>query len=1323
MTKICLNCRTDNRDTAKFCINCRGTDFSLTPGTQLDNGVYRIQKELGRGGFGAVYLAYDARLNRPWVVKQLLIPSQATLQEVTELKTTFQREADSLSKLNQPGNPHIPEIVTYFSDANGHYLVMKYIEGETLEKRLARSGGKVDWREAVRWTIAVVDALAYMHGRQPTPILHRDIKPANILVDTQQWVWLVDFGLSKAQPQVGGTVGMTQPMGTEGYAPPEQYRKGGAVPTSDIYALAATLYHLVTGDDPSNHPMAFSLMDHLPVALQPMVINAVSQNPQQRPSAAQFKNQLEQLLQPTNHYSGARPFTWADKTVSHNPMELARAADAKWEEAKQHLYKDGQFKQWFANNNNNSLVKETERICQRYQDQDEGLEAFLQLPDLNAALLSPTFSISRTTLQCSLSPNQERRESIIIRHQGRGCLVVDLRPQAAWVASDQPRLKLLPNQMATVTLNVQASKIPLMVPSQTKILVSGGAQKEEITVQAEIPRWRTLAYRVSPWADWMGLGGLIGLFGLGLLAWLLIWLASWPTWLLVGLSALVGGVILIGVVDSNHWLNFGFGALLGAGAGYLLFAVFLRGLANWMGSPLPFAQWGALLGLVGGAGWYHWQKPARWNWQGWLAVGVALIFTFTAILIRASQPPWYYYSIANSQFEARQWVQARHSYQTIYDKNPAYQDVYTQMLSSAYNASQECVAEERWRCAQEELAFLLQYAPNYQDAAQLYVTARAEPLYQEGVVHLEKESWAEAETAFGAVVLIEPAYKDTAVLLIIARAEPTYRDGLAHLSGENWQDAVTAFQTVAALDADYKDVQERLIEAQAEPHYLEGLEYLDQGQWQAAETSFGLVIDLDPAYKDASVRFTEAKVERHYRAGQTYLAVEQWAKAATEFAQVVAIDPDYKDAVDLLQMAQVEADYQAGKAYLEAGAWGDAVAAFDRVLGIAPNYKDVPVLRREALSQWKEGLYDLAVKYSEAGEWAEAAATFAQTRALDPNYLDVADRLAKSPLREAMMAFYEARWQAEDVMLRHTLHGHQQAVTAVAFSPTHTMLATADKSGTVILWDGATGVEQRRLPRQSTGITTLTFGQVCDAEASSCRLLLVIGNETGEVLVWDVQTAQIRYKLTRHDEAITAVAFQPQEHLLATADRSGVAFVWDAVTGEYQHALDIAESTAWSLSYTDQNVLAAATQGDSIRLFRHGQGLKSLWDHAQPVHHVLYNPDGSLLVSADAAGHIWLWPVPADFLVAPANAQFAHDELTVLEFSQLLDMVFLPTGKSLVLATDSGVILWRLGSSTRTSWKLTETAVSATSFSPFGWLLALGQDDGSVQIWAANTQE
>jgi hypothetical protein len=543
------------------------------------------------------------------------------------------------------------------------------------------------------------------------------------------------------------------------------------------------------------------------------------------------------------------------------------------------------------------------------------------------------------------------------------------------------------------------------------------------------------------------------------------------------------------------------------------------------------------------------------------------------------------------------------------------------------------------------------------------------------------------------------------------------------LSAESWQDAVTAFQAVAALDADYKDVQEKLIEAQAEPHYRKGLEYLDQGQWQAAENSFGLVIDLDPTYKDASARFTEAKVERHYRAGQTYLAAEQWAEAATEFAQVVAIDPDYKDAADLLQTAQVEADYQDGRASLEAGAWGDAVAAFDRVLDGAPNYKDASDLRREALSQWKEGLYDLAVQYSEAGEWAEAAAAFAQTRALDPGYLDVADRLAEPPLREAMQAFYEARWQAEDVTLRHTLQGHSQAVTAVAFSPTNTMLATADKSGIVTLWDGATGAEQRRLPPQSTRITTLTFAQVCDAEAFSCRQLLVIGNEMGEVLAWDVQTAQIRYKLMRHNEAITAVAFQPHEHLLATADQSGVAYVWDANTGEYQHALDIAESTAWSLSYTDQNVLAAATQGSSIRLFRHGHGLKSLWDHAQPVHYVLFNPEGNMLVSADVVGRVWLWPVPADFLVAPANARFEPDELAVLESSQLLDMVFSPTGKSLVLATDSGVILWRLGSSNRTSWQLADTAVNTASFSLYGWLLALGQDDGSVQIWAANTQE
>ena len=331
----------------------------------------------------------------------------------------------------------------------------------------------------------------------------------------------------------------------------------------------------------------------------------------------------------------------------------------------------------------------------------------------------------------------------------------------------------------------------------------------------------------------------------------------------------------------------------------------------------------------------------------------------------------------------------------------------------------------------------------------------------------------------------------------------------------------------------------------------------------------------------------------------------------------------------------------------------------------------------------------------------------------------MAQRLAESPLREAMIAFYEARWQAEEVSLHHTFNGHNQSITAVAFSPINTLLATADRLGQIILWDAATGQEVRRLPRQPATITALTFAQVCDSETAVCDLFLISGDETGGVSAWNVATAAVQYTLDRHTAAITAVTFQPDEQLLASADQSGRINFWEASTGSFRYG--DTTSAVWDIAYTGQNVLAAATENSGIRLLRHGQGLTTLWNHGQPVRRVLFTPDGARLVSADATGRVWLWQVPADLLVSPGSAQFEFGELTALEPAALPALAFTSEGNLLTVATDAGVGLWLLSASEPQFWSLTDRSTQAVAFSLYGWLLALGLPDGTVQIWAAHT--
>jgi serine/threonine protein kinase len=183
-------------------------------------------------------------------VKHLRINPSWSVGDWRLILQDFQREARLLVTLNAPGHPNIPEIYEYLAES--HCLVMKYIEGQSLMYILKRRIEPLPEEEALRYIKDVCSALVYMHSRTPEPVLHRDIKPDNIMLDRAGRVWLIDFGLSKA---VSAQLTPTKRHrsgggGTIGYTPPEQ-RQSRAEPRSDIYALAATLYTLLTNRSPA----------------------------------------------------------------------------------------------------------------------------------------------------------------------------------------------------------------------------------------------------------------------------------------------------------------------------------------------------------------------------------------------------------------------------------------------------------------------------------------------------------------------------------------------------------------------------------------------------------------------------------------------------------------------------------------------------------------------------------------------------------------------------------------------------------------------------------------------------------------------------------------------------------------------------------------------------------------------------------------------------------------------------------------------------------------------------------------------------------------
>lgn len=209
----------------------------LQAGTILNNR-YRILSVLGQGGFGAVYRAADMSLKRPCAVKENLdISAEAARQ--------FEKEALILANLS---HPNLPRVLDHFLiPGQGQYLVMDFIEGEDLQSLVERLG-PVSQEVALDWIGQIASALKYLHQQNP-PVIHRDIKPANIRIRPDGRAFLVDFGLVKVyDPHLRTTVGARAV--TPGYSPPEQYGQGNTDPRTDIYALAATLYTLLTGLEP-----------------------------------------------------------------------------------------------------------------------------------------------------------------------------------------------------------------------------------------------------------------------------------------------------------------------------------------------------------------------------------------------------------------------------------------------------------------------------------------------------------------------------------------------------------------------------------------------------------------------------------------------------------------------------------------------------------------------------------------------------------------------------------------------------------------------------------------------------------------------------------------------------------------------------------------------------------------------------------------------------------------------------------------------------------------------------------------------------------------
>ena len=288
----------------------------LNPGTILNNR-YRTVKLLGQGGFGAVYRAWDLTLERQCALKE-------NLETSPEAQRQFEREAKLLANLS---HSNLPRVTDHFViPGQGQYLVMDYIEGEDLQDKLA---GGVGLPESVvlPWIIQICDALIYMHN-QPQPVIHRDIKPANIKItppdalNPQGKAVLVDFGIAKSfDPHTKTTAGARAV--TPGYSPLEQYGAATTDARTDIYALAATLYALLTGQAPpvstdrvvgAPLPPPRTLNDGISPGVETAILKAMEIQPENRfQTAIEFKAALLKA-------AGAAAQVYAPSTTVATPL-------------------------------------------------------------------------------------------------------------------------------------------------------------------------------------------------------------------------------------------------------------------------------------------------------------------------------------------------------------------------------------------------------------------------------------------------------------------------------------------------------------------------------------------------------------------------------------------------------------------------------------------------------------------------------------------------------------------------------------------------------------------------------------------------------------------------------------------------------------------------------------------------------------------------------------------------------------------------------------------------------------------------------------------
>ncbi|MDF2534650.1 MAG: stkP 2 [Bacillales bacterium] len=250
---------------------------------------YLVKQKIGQGGMSTVFLVQDNRLQKDWALKTI---EKSAMKNGEVYTQSLLSEVELLKKIDHPA---IPRIIDIFEDENQISIVLDFVKGQSLD-RILEVSGPLSQNLSIQIGLQVCDALIYLHGLH-VPVIYRDIKPANLVIEHGCKVRLIDFGI--ARELKNGTVEDTNCLGTRGYAAPEQYGGSGqSDKRTDIYCLGVTMYHLLTGHNPTNPPYEISSIrkknPQLSRGLEKIIKKATKSNPEERyQNCSEFKKALE----------------------------------------------------------------------------------------------------------------------------------------------------------------------------------------------------------------------------------------------------------------------------------------------------------------------------------------------------------------------------------------------------------------------------------------------------------------------------------------------------------------------------------------------------------------------------------------------------------------------------------------------------------------------------------------------------------------------------------------------------------------------------------------------------------------------------------------------------------------------------------------------------------------------------------------------------------------------------------------------------------------------------------------------------------------------